>query len=486
VEDTAQSKAGLVVLLLLLPVLIWITGWYTRHHLNQFIVDIAEAEFGPLTARQRERIHLSVLCQDPEVSKEDICFYYQAGGWLQWGSFLSAVGGLGLLWFVNHQANQSRNHYEQLPQRFRQAVQAAGLGAGCLGVTLTVLLAGALALVMVIIAERIWVGLLIGIVIVGGAAALSTASAALSWGKPLEHTEIASIIGWDDAPRLWRLIHEVAQDIGTSPPDNLILTLDPSCYAVEVPVTTPDGQLDGRTLCLSLGLLYLFDERELRAVIAHELAHFHGEGTRYSREYAPTFRAAADALENLRQSLGRDLRALGVLPLLPIFAFTIERFAHVTAEHSREREFLADETAAHVAGSTAIATALAKVAVAAITWRVYLRQFLEDPDDAPPAASAFAWLSARILDEFLPPPWLATGKTPHPIDTHPPLEARFEALGLTLQEVWLNVKPAPVAAATLVPDIVELEAELFAHFQTLTDLLRRVLKAKETQSSSTQ
>lgn len=144
-------------------------------------------------------------------------------------------------------------------------------------------------------------------------------------------------------------------------------------------MTTPDGQLNGRTLCLSLGLLYLFDEQELRAVIAHELAHFDGEDTRYSREYAPAFRAAADALENLRQSLGRDLRARGVLPLLPIFAFTIECSARVTAEHSRKREFLADATAARVAGSTAIATALAKVAVAAITWHVYLRQFLEDP-----------------------------------------------------------------------------------------------------------
>lgn len=110
VENTTQSKAGLVVLLLLLPVLFWLTGWYTRNHLNEFIIDIAEAQFGPLTARQRERIHLSVLCQGPVVHRANICFYYQAGGWLQWGSFLSAVGGLGLLWLVNHQANRPRDH----------------------------------------------------------------------------------------------------------------------------------------------------------------------------------------------------------------------------------------------------------------------------------------------------------------------------------------------------------------------------------------
>lgn len=474
-----SSRRGPILVVLLLPGLVWLSGFSARSHLNDRLYDLAVDELGPFRASAlRDQLRLELLCQQPELAEHTACVAFQAAGWLQTGAILTALLGLGLLAFVADRARRAQQSREELPALFRRAVRATGIGAALLGVALSVLVAGSIALLMTVFVERIWPGLILGVFLLGAYAALRTAATALAWGKPLEHPEIAVPLSRAHAPALWRLIDEVARTIGTTPPDNLVLAPEPNCYAVEVPVILPDQRIAGRTLCLSLPLLHLWDERELRAVVAHELAHFHGEDTRYSREYAPTLRAAAEALQKLRATLDRDARAVAVLPLVPIFGFTVERFMLATAAHSREREFAADRVAARVAGSLAFATALLKVAVAAPAWVAYLERATEkDARSAPPVGTAVAWLASQALSMADPPDWLDRERTAHPVDTHPPLPARLAAFGIGLAEAWRAAVPPVTPAVSLLEHPAAIDRELTSMVEKLSAALRIVRQA---------
>ena len=475
------SRLGVILVVLLLPALVWLSGSWARSQLNDRLYDLAVSELGVFRANLlRDQLRLELLCQKPEFAEQSACIAFQAAGWLQTGGILTGLLGLGLLAFVADRASRAQQSREELPALFRQAVRATGFGALLLGLALSVLVAGSLALLMIVFVQRIWPGFILGVLLLGAYAALRTATIALSWGKPLQHHEIAVPLSRTQAPALWRLIDDVARTVGTTPPDNLILSPEPNCYAIEVPVILPGQQVAGRTLCLSLPLLHLWDEAELRAVMAHELAHFHGEDTQYSREYAPALRAAVEALEKLRATLDRDARAVAVLPLVPIFGFTVERFTVATAAHSREREFAADRVAARVSSPLALATALLKVAVAAPAWVAYLERAIAKADQSPPpVGAAVAWLASQALLPNELPDWLPRERTAHPVDTHPPLPLRLEALGLGLAEAWRAAAPPPVPAVTLLNHPTAIDRDLTTMLETLSAALRVVRQAAQ-------
>ncbi len=59
------------------------------------------------------------------------------------------------------------------------------------------------------------------------------------------------------------------------------------------------------------------------------------------------------------------------------------------------------------------------------------------------------------------PDWLAAGTQPHPVDSHPPLAARLEALRVTLEHGWAGVRASlwPLWRGTLTMDGRPLFAE---------------------------
>ena len=186
-----RSHLGLVLVVLLLPALVWLSGTCVRSELNARTFATAQNELGAFRANAlRDQLRLESLCQLPAARDHTRCAYFAAAGWLQTGGILTGVLGLGLLGFVAHRASQARQSRDRLPALFRQAVRATGIGAALLGLALSVLVTGSLALLMAVFVERIWVGFLLGILLLGGYAALRTAATALAWGKPLEHQEI--------------------------------------------------------------------------------------------------------------------------------------------------------------------------------------------------------------------------------------------------------------------------------------------------------
>ncbi|MET0257703.1 MAG: M48 family metallopeptidase, partial [Methylobacterium sp.] len=101
--------------------------------------------------------------------------------------------------------------------------------------------------------------------------------------QPIE--VLARVVGEGEAPGLWRFTRELAARQGAPLPDTIVVGLTEGFYVTEGAVRVePEGRLlEGRTLYLPAPALELLDTAEVSAIIGHELAHFTGDDTRYSR-----------------------------------------------------------------------------------------------------------------------------------------------------------------------------------------------------------
>src|SRR5262249_3948737 len=120
-------------------------------------------------------------------------------------------------------------------------------------------------------------------------------------------------------------------------------------YVTETEVASLDGLLHGRTLYVSFSLCRILDLNEFRAVLAHELAHYKGLDTRFSREFYPIYRGAAQGIVNVRSTFsGRGvIGRLVLLPAIYTLSYFLRAFAESERRISRERELAADSAAAN-------------------------------------------------------------------------------------------------------------------------------------------
>lgn len=154
-----------------------------------------------------------------------------------------------------------------------------------------------------------------------------------------------------EAPRLHAMVAELAQKAGIP---------KPRVYLTELPV--PNAFATGRNpahavVAVTRGLLNALDERQLRAIIAHELGHVKNRDILIS-SVAATLAGAISYLAQMAmwggalfggrssdREGGNPIGALAMLILTPIVASLI----HLAI--SRSREFHADETGAHLTGA---------------------------------------------------------------------------------------------------------------------------------------
>jgi Zn-dependent protease with chaperone function len=165
-----------------------------------------------------------------------------------------------------------------------------------------------------------------------------------------------------DAPGLFEEVAEVARRLGVRPPEEIRLAFLPCCGVV--------AWRRSRALLLGLPLLEVLTLAELRAILAHELAHLaRGDAT-----------WAAGSLRFV-EGLGRALddpngRAWGPLRL---WARLCRKAAgSLIGPIARGQEARADRTSANLAGGPAAASALIKVALVQPLFRELLGQ--HDPD----------------------------------------------------------------------------------------------------------
>lgn len=252
-----------------------------------------------------------------------------------------------------------------------------------------------------------------------------------------------------DDPGFWDFLDKIALRIGTRPPDTVVVGFRPNFFVTEARVAALDARCAGRTLYLSLPLCRILSRDELSAVVAHELAHFSGDDTRLSRSFAPVYHGASSTRAHI-QSLSRTGFGLALLPAISILGYFLDAFALAERTVSRQRELTADQHAARVTSALALGTALVKLHAFGESWQA-VRWAYAHGKAAPNASQAYAEIvQGRSRSEILA--GVASRRQPHPFDSHPTLELRLRALGLTpggLEVPALETNPSEAAISLL-------------------------------------
>jgi Zn-dependent protease with chaperone function len=226
---------------------------------------------------------------------------------------------------------------------------------------------------------------------------------------------------------LWGQLNAISAKVGTAPPDQIIAGIDDNFFVTEHPVTVEGTTLHGRTLYVSLALLKHLNGAEADAILAHEMAHFSGDDTLYSKKISPLLRRYGTYLEALYKA--------GVTR--PIFYFMNcfrAMFELSLSRLSRQREFRADRIAMEATSPGDFSGAMLRVAAYSkfrnqVQQDLFMQErALEAANISQQIASGFQNFARRFAAEH------DAGElaTSHPFDSHPPMVERLSAVGVQL------------------------------------------------------
>lgn len=228
-----------------------------------------------------------------------------------------------------------------------------------------------------------------------------------------------------------------------------------------------------RVLAVGLPLVSVLTTGELRAVLAHEFAHYYGGDTRLGRWVFGAREAMTQLLVRLtaKSVLVSAMRVLGRVAVVGLAYWLVvtilstywKLFMRATNLLSRRQEYRADELASLVAGGSELAGGLRRIAGAGPMLPVFWREEMlpamaaglrppfaegfQQRLQAPPAAAA----AARRVEEALKNP------AHNAFDTHPPLRDRLAAIAAYPGK---NAPDGDTPAALWLGDAAAVEKEL--------------------------
>jgi Zn-dependent protease with chaperone function len=221
---------------------------------------------------------------------------------------------------------------------------------------------------------------------------------------------------------LYALVEEVAQSVGAPRIHSIAITSEFNAGAA---THLPPWRLRRhRTVVLGLPVLATLSTAELRAVIAHELAHFSGAHDPFSAWVHRTLRSWSALSQSLHERLATPLYVYWLI------RWYVPRLKEASADVVRRHELVADRVAGNVAGGRATADALVVLEggarFASDTYWPAIRRSYETQDDPPrPYSGMLAW-DARLRSTDALNTVLFAESTGE--DTHPTIRERLAHL----------------------------------------------------------
>lgn len=474
-----------LVFALAIPIVSFFTSQALQSHDNaELRTGLMQGKDG-LTQAQASQISLSRACQVPGFRKQaqDACERQDHLEWMAIVAIISGGIGFGTVLLIAFIGIVSRLSRVMLFISF-----APGLLITVLALSSTSLLNAGLAAATLYYGESALIGRIhFGIIAVLGVTGFYGAFIIIvkSFGalRRAKTFVVGRLIKADSSQRLWAFVADTAKRAGCKPPDNIVVGMEPNFYVTESYVQCLDKTLNGRTMYMSLPLCRILSLDEFKAVLGHELAHYVGADTKWSKRFYPIYRGAGQSLEGLASAkVGSGQIAL--LPAMAVFSYFLGSFAVAENRIGRERELAADKLGGDIAGAENIATSLIKVHVYSPIWEVIQNQMVELLKQEKQLINA----SSRFLEfaEQSTDPKLLEGldakMLPHPTDSHPPLSVRLKALGYSLSSLGEKCLHPVVdnPAILLIEGYEDLEKDLSeAEAGILANLIARVRVAKE-------
>lgn len=401
---------------------------------------------------------------------------------LQWGLILSVVLVLGLsaailtLSILNNRAAKSQ---DDLVQAYRTSWKIVIITA-LVNVFLLIPLLTYGSFEFTVLLWNQYLPKLLILIVLGGIFALWRSASILLKPVPLEFAEpMAREVSPGEAPLLWRAVRYAAERLHTAPPDRILIGLQLNFYVTELAVKYDGGRAEGKTLFLSFPLMKLLSEDEVMAIIGHELGHFIGEDTRLTREFYP-----------LRFKVHGTMVAMGQSswvgwPSFQFLNYFNARFGETEQTVSRQRELLADQKAAELTSPRTMAQALIRFQVAAEAFQRGLKQLADGNQQSILDLPLHAIIQEKLASE--PAFWnqLFEKKLPHPLDSHPSLQVRLDALGQTVevsQAQAIALATEPSAYDQWLANHPALFTRLTQHAEAVAEKLRAVHADYETEA----
>ena len=237
-----------------------------------------------------------------------------------------------------------------------------------------------------------------------------------------------------NAPYLFNIIEDVARTTAQPRPEEVYLLPDVNAFV------THRGGIMGfrshRVMGVGLPLIKALSPAELRSVIAHEFGHFVSGDV-----------ALGPWIYKTRAAIFRAIGSVSGSVLQWLFTAYGKMFMRMTMQVSREQEFVADATAAKVAGVAPAISALKRVEIIAPAYASYFSnevvpilsagylpmvgdgfdRYLADPD------------TAKMFQEYASQ---AIGAETGEYDSHPPTAERIAALSRIKEKPRENPKDA--------------------------------------------
>ncbi|MFD3457935.1 M48 family metalloprotease [Streptomyces sp. NPDC058691] len=260
-------------------------------------------------------------------------------------------------------------------------------------------------------------------------------------------------------PGLWAAVRDLAGRYGTRAPDEIVLVGEVNAAVSEESRLL--GLIAGRRrMYIGMPLLAGLTERQLHAVLTHELGHYGNSDTRLSaitlrgqqrvlrtiahfeeraaraqgREQVRQEERAAKALAKGRKAKEVDTSGAGVTYRAMAAIYTAYAKFYLRASHSvgRAQELAADQAAVRLAGRDATASALREIPILDVAFAHYMRQYATFGVPArllPPEGEVYGGLR-RFLGDPARREELARmrARLPReqrsPYDSHPPIAER--------------------------------------------------------------